>query len=531
MIHSEVYPGTLVISEGRIVDIVREETGDETYIMPGFVDAHVHIESTMLPPAEFSRIATVHGTIATVSDPHEIANVLGIEGVRYMIEDAKRSPLKFCFGAPSCVPATPFETAGGVLGAKEVEELLRLDEVGYLGEVMNFPGVLQGDPEVMEKIRSAAACSKPVDGHAPGLRGDDLERYRGAGISTNHECLSADEALEDMERGITVQIRKGSAADIFEECLPLLDGHYQQCMFCSDDKHPDDLVRGHINEMVRGALAYGVDVMKVLKVASVNPVLHYHLDVGLLRRGDPADFIRVDNLADLTILETHIDGKAVARGGASLIPREVPRIVNNFHAFPTGPASFAVPRRGDRIQVIGVSDGSLITEKLVATPKVQDGHVVSDTERDILKLAVVNRYRETKPAVGFVSGFGLRSGAIASSVAHDSHNIVAVGVSDEDLCRAVNLVIADGGGLAAVSEGSEELLPLPIAGIMSDGDYADVAEVYARLDRMAKGMGSRLRAPFMTLSFMALLVIPRIKMSDRGLFDVEKFSATDIFCR
>jgi len=282
---------------------------------------------------------------------------------------------------------------------------------------------------------------------------------------------------------------------------------------------------------VRGALAYGVDVMKVLKVASVNPVLHYHLDVGLLRRGDPADFIRVDNLADLTILETHIDGKAVARGGASLIPREVPRIVNNFHAFPTGPASFAVPRRGDRIQVIGVSDGSLITEKLVATPKVQDGHVVSDTERDILKLAVVNRYRETKPAVGFVSGFGLRSGAIASSVAHDSHNIVAVGVSDEDLCRAVNLVIADGGGLAAVSEGSEELLPLPIAGIMSDGDYADVAEVYARLDRMAKGMGSRLRAPFMTLSFMALLVIPRIKMSDRGLFDVEKFSATDIFCR
>jgi adenine deaminase len=529
--HSEIYPGTLVVSEGRIIDIIRGETGDRTYLMPGFVDAHVHIESTMLTPVEFSRIATVHGTIATVSDPHEIANVLGIEGVRYMIEEARRAPLKICFSAPSCVPATPFETAGASLGVDEIVELLKLDEVGCLGEMMNFPGVLQRDPEVMAKIRAAEACSKPVDGHAPGLRGDDLERYARAGISTNHECLSAVEAREDIEKGIMVQIRKGSAADIFEECLPLIDEQHERLMFCADDKHPDDLVKGHINEMVKGALAYGIDIMKVLRVAAVNPIRHYRLDVGLLRRGDSADFIRVDNLVDLDILETWIDGRIVAREGVSLMPWEAPRIINNFHALPTDSSSFAVPCRGERIVVIGAADGSLITEKLVVTPKVKDDRVVSDSERYILKLAVVNRYRNTRPAVGFVSGFGLKTGAIASSVAHDSHNIVAVGVSDEDLSRAVNLIIARGGGLAAVSKDRELLLPLPVAGIMSDGTYADVAGGYTRLDRMAKEMGSKLRAPFMALSFMALLVIPRLKMSDKGLFDGETFTVTDLFCR
>ncbi len=528
---SKIYPGTLVISGGKIVDIIHEETGDHTYIMPGFVDAHVHIESTMLTPAEFSRIATVHGTIAAVSDPHEIANVLGVEGVRYMIEDARRAPLKICFGAPSCVPATPFETAGATLGANEVAELLHLDEIGYLAEVMNFPGVINGNPEVMAKIRSARACSKPVDGHAPGLRGDDLERYARAGISTNHECLSDDEAREDIEKGIMVQVRKGSAADIFEEFLPLLDEHYERCMFCTDDKHPDDLVKGHINEMVKEALAYGIDIMKVLRVASVNPVHHYHLNMGLLRRGDPADLIRVDNLTDFNILETWIDGSIVARGGVSLLPWEAPRIVNNFHAVPQKPDSFMVPCRGERIAVIGAVDGSLITERLVTAPTVHNGCAVSDPERDILKIAVVNRYREAKPAVGFIGGFGLKTGAIASSVAHDSHNIVTVGVSDGDLSRAVNLVVSQGGGLAAVSEKEELLLPLPVAGIMSGEDYPSVADRYTRLDRMAKEMGSRLRAPFMALSFMALLVIPSLKMSDHGLFDGESFKAVDLFCQ
>ena len=530
VLNSRIYAGTLVISEGRIADIIREETGDDTYIMPGFVDAHIHIESSMLTPAEFSRIATVHGTVATVSDPHEIANVLGIEGVKYMIEDARKSPVKICFGAPSCVPATPFETAGAVLGVEEVEELLKLSEIGYLSEVMNFPGVLNGDKEIMDKIRVAAEYSKPVDGHAPGLRGGELERYINAGISTNHECLSCDEALENIEKGVKVQIRKGSAADIFEECLPILDEHYESCMFCSDDKHPDDLLKGHINDMVKGAIDYGVDVMKVLRVASVNPALHYRLDVGLLRKGDPADFIRVDNLGDLNILETYINGRAVAREGVPLIPRRASKIVNNFHAAPKEPASFAIPCRGNRINIIKATDGTLFTDRLIEIPKVENGCAMSDTKRDILKLAVVNRYRDTKPAVGFAGNFGIKKGAIASSVAHDSHNIVAVGVSDEDICRVVNLVICNRGGIGAISGGREMILPLPIAGIMSDKDYAGVADKYIKIDGMAKAMGSKLRAPFMTLSFMALLVIPGIKMSDKGLFDAEKFRMMDVFC-
>ncbi len=530
VMNSEIYPGTLVISDGKITGIIREDRGYDSCIMPGLVDAHFHIESSMLSPAEFSRIASIHGTIAAVSDPHEIANVLGIEGVRYMIEDSRRSPLKFCFGAPSCVPATPFETAGATLGPREVAALLELDEVGYLAEVMNFPGVINEDPEVMEKIRIARALSKEIDGHAPGLRGDDLARYASAGISTNHECLSVEEALEDVEKGIKVQVRKGSAADIFEQCLPILDRHYERCMFCTDDKHPDDLLKGHINEMVRGAVAYGVDIMKVLRVASVNPVLHYNLKVGLLRPGDPADFIRVDNISDFNVLETCINGKIVARDGKSLIPFSAPKIVNNFHATPKGKSQFTVPLKGDRVNVIVASEGSLITEKIVALPGVEKGNAVSDPKRDILKVAVVNRYCDTPPATGFIRGFGLKSGAIASSVAHDSHNIVAVGVSDADICRAVNLVIARGGGLAAVSGSEEILLPLPIAGIMSDMDYERVAEEYTKLNRMAKAMGSKMRAPFMTLSFMALLVIPRIKMSDRGLFDGEKFDAMYLFC-
>jgi len=530
VVHSEIYPGTLVISEGRIVDIVREETGGDTYIMPGFVDAHIHIESSMLTPAEFSRIATVHGTVATISDPHEIANVLGIEGVKYMIEDAKMSRMKVCFGAPSCVPATPFETAGAVLGVEEVEELLKLDEIGYLSEVMNFPGVLNGDKEIMDKISMTAEYSKPVDGHAPGLRGGELERYINAGISTNHECLSRAEALENIEKGVKVQIRKGSAADIFEECLPILDEHYESCMFCSDDKHPDDLLKGHINDMVKGAIDYGVDVMKVLRVASVNPVLHYRLDVGLLRKGDPADFVRVDNLADLNILETYINGRAVAREGVSLISGRASKIINNFHAIKKEPASFEIPCMEGRINIIKATDGTLFTDRLIEFPKVENSCAVSDTKRDILKLTVVNRYKDTKPAVGFASNFGIKTGAIASSVAHDSHNIVAVGVSNEDICRAVNLVICNRGGIGAVSGSREMVLPLPIAGIMSDKDYVSVAERYIKLDGMAKTMGSKLRAPFMTLSFMALLVIPGIKMSDKGLFDAEKFRMMDVFC-
>jgi adenine deaminase len=527
--NSEIYPGTLRIFNGKIVDIIREHQNYKTYIIPGFVDSHIHIESSMLPPSEFARVAAVHGTVAVVSDPHEIANVLGIDGVKYMMEDAKRVPVKFSFSAPSCVPATTFETAGAVLNPSKVEELLRLKEIKYLGEVMNFPGVINGDPDVMAKIHSARRYSKLIDGHAPGLRGKDLATYANAGITTNHECATYEEALEDIHVGMKVQIREGSAARNFDKLVPLLENYADSCMFCSDDKHPDDLMRGHINEMVKRSLDCGFDIVKVLRVASVNPVLHYGLDVGLLRTGDDADFLEVDSLKDLNIINTYIKGEIAARQGKPLIDRIASKILNNFQVGVKKVEDFALPYGGGRINVIGVIDGQLTTDKLTADPKVECGYVVSDIERDILKIAVVNRYKDVKPMIGFIKKFGLKKGAIASSVAHDSHNIIAVGVGDEDICGAVNLIIEKQGGISAVSGDRKEILPLPIAGIMSNKDYSTVAERYTVMNQMAKSMGSTLAAPFMTLSFMALPVIPRLKISDMGLFDGDQFRFISVF--
>jgi adenine deaminase len=523
------YPGTLKISDGKIVEISRDETSYETYIIPGFVDSHVHIESSMLTPSEFARAAVIHGTVAVVSDPHEIANVLGIDGVKYMIDDGKTVPMKFYFGAPSCVPATPFETSGAFLDAEGVDELLQLDDIKYLGELMNYPGVIYNDSEVMRKIAVAKKHSKLIDGHAPGLRGNDLTTYVQAGISTNHEFLSKEEALEDIQAGMKIMIRKGSAADIFEECMPLLEEYSESCMLCADDKHPDDLLKGYLNDMVRQAVTYGIDIMKVLRVASVNPVLHYGLDVGLLRVGDPADFLEVDSLEKVRVLKTYINGEVVAEAGTSLIAQRQVGIINNFNTGMKTPGDFALPSWAGTANIIGALDGQLITEKRIEHPRVENGCAVSDVERDILKIAVVNRYRDSQPAVGFIQNFNLKRGAIASSVAHDSHNIIAIGVTDEDLCRAVNLIIDTQGGIGAVSGDREKILPLPVAGIMSDKDCETVAADYTAVDTMAKSMGSTLRAPFMTLSFMALPVIPKLKLTDRGLFDGEKFEFIDLF--
>ncbi|MBE9546102.1 MAG: adenine deaminase [Proteobacteria bacterium] len=528
VINSEIYPGTLMISEGKIVDIVRENDDYEVYIIPGLVDAHIHIESSILIPLEFARVAVIHGTVATVSDPHEIANVLGINGVKFMIENGEMSPLKFYFGAPSCVPATSFETNGASIGLEETEELLKLDRIKYLAEVMNFRGVLNDDPVVSGKIRIARKYAKPIDGHAPGLRGKDLEKYIKVGITTDHECVTREEALEKIKLGMKVLIREGSASKDFEEMIPLVEEHYESCMFCSDDKHPDDLVKGHINDLVKRALSCGIDVMKVLRVACVNPVLHYGLDVGLLRKGDSADFILVDSLDNFNILKTCINGEVVAEEGRSFISGGTSEIVNNFNVNRKKVEDFVLPYKNGGINVIEAIEHRLITDRLSVTPKVENGCVVSDVERDILKMVVVNRYSDTKAAIGFVKNFGLKMGAIASSVAHDSHNIISVGVSDEYICRAVNLIIENRGGVCAVSQDREVILPLPVAGIMSNDDYSSVAERYAEIDKMAKSLGSTLHAPFMTLSFMALLVIPRIKLSDKGLFDGEKFEFINV---
>ncbi len=529
VLNSRIYSGQLKISQGRIVDIASDNRKYKTYLIPGLVDAHIHIESSMLPPSEFARIAVTKGTVATVSDPHEIANILGEAGVSYMIADAKTVPIKFYFGAPSCVPATPFETAGASLGPEEVEELLRRDEIKYLAEVMNFPGVINNDPQVIKKIENAKKYSKPIDGHAPGLRGKDLKKYVSLGISTDHECFTREEALEKIRTGMKIQIREGSAAKNFEELIPIAEKDYESCMFCSDDKHPDDLIEGHINELVKRALNYGLDIMKVLRIASVNPIFHYGLDVGLLRVGDYADFLEIDNFSDFTILKTYINGEVVAEKGRSLMSKRPSKLVNNFKTNKKSISDFALPYKNGKINVIEAIDGQLITNRLVEPPKKVSGYVESDIERDILKIVVVNRYQDARVAIGFIKNFGLKKGAIASSVAHDSHNIISVGVDDETICRAVNLIIENKGGICAVAGDKKIVLPLPIAGIMSNEDYDQVARKYIELDKMAKSLGSPLSAPFMTLSFMALPVIPKLKLSDRGLFDGEQFKFIDVF--
>ncbi len=523
------YPGRIVVEQGIISSVETLEEAPPHYLLPGFVDAHIHIESSLLVPSEFARLAVPFGTVATVSDPHEIGNVLGLDGVRYMLANGEQVPFKFYFGAPSCVPATPFETAGATIDVAGVTELLADKRIKYLAEMMNWPGVLARDPEVMAKIAAAQQAGKPVDGHAPGLRGEQARQYIAAGISTDHECFTAEEALDKLRHGMYVQIREGSAARNFAALHHLLHDHAHQMMLCSDDKHPDSLIEGHIDQLVRRAVAAGIDVYKVLQAACVNPVKHYGLEVGLLQPGDPADFIVVNNLQEFRVLQTYIDGQLVAQDGRSLLSHLPAEPVNQFACSPKRAADFALPVKGNTIKVIEALDGELVTNRLDLPATIVNGLAVADPQRDILKLTVVNRYADEPPAVAFIKGFGLQQGALASSVGHDSHNITAVGVDDESLARAVNLVIANRGGLAAAGPDTEQVLPLPVAGLMSNRDGYEVAQDYIALDRLSKELGSSLRAPFMTLSFMALLVIPALKLSDKGLFDGERFAFTEVF--
>lgn len=530
-----IYPVDLMIKNGKVDQIkaVERVPEDAAYLLPGFVDAHVHIESSMLPPAEFARLAVVHGTVATVSDPHEIANVLGVEGVHYMLEEARKVPFKFCIGAPSCVPATNFETAGAAIDAKAVEELLKDPEIGYLSEMMNFPGVLHRDPEVMAKLRSAQQLQKPIDGHAPGLRGEGAVQYYQAGITTDHECFTYEEGLEKARLGVKILIREGSAARNFAALWPLIREFPDQIMFCSDDKHPDDLIKGHINQLVARAIAEGCDLFDVLRAACLHPVQHYGLAVGRLQVGDPADFIMVNDLKEFRVKETWLDGKCVARNGKSLIERKPCGIINHFQAPTKTPEAFALAtqQKAPVIRLIEALDGEIITKALEDSLPATNGFLLPDVDRDILKIAVVNRYQaQAEVAVGFVRGFGLQKGAIASSVAHDSHNIVAVGTSDKALCRAVNAVIEARGGVSATDDAATvKLLPLPIAGLMSPEDGYTLAQQYSRIDQWVKSeLSCGLQAPFMVLSFLALPVIPELKITDLGLFDVDQFAFTTV---
>lgn len=529
IIEQRIFNADIKIVDSRIVEITESTQEYNNYIVPGFIDAHVHIESSMLVPTSFAKAAVKNGTVATVSDPHEIANVLGVDGVKYMIENGKKSPFKFFFGAPSCVPATPFETSGAVIDSHGIKELMANPDIHYLAEMMNFPGVIFKDEEVLKKIKYAHLANKPVDGHAPGLSGESLEKYAEQNITTDHECTTVEEAINKINKGIKIQIREGSAAKNFENLFPLLELHPTKIMFCTDDCHPDDLIKGHINKIVSRAISKGANVFDVISAATKNPKEHYNLDVGLLQVGDPGDFIIVNNLTDFDVSKTYINGDIVYENDRVLIEKQSENSPNNFKCKPITAANIAVPGNGKKIQVIVAKDGDLLTGKKIEEPTVKNGQIVSDVNRDILKIVIVNRYIDSKPQVGFIKNFNLKKGAIAGSIAHDSHNIIAIGTSDSEIVNAINIVIENKGGIVACDENKTKQLKLDVAGLMSTDEAESVAKKYYEVHTMAKEMGSKLTAPFMTMAFMALLVIPELKIGDKGLFDVIKFDFTSLF--
>ena len=528
ILKKHIYPATISVKNGIIESIESTIEAPMQYLMPGFIDAHVHVESSMLIPSSFARLAVTHGTIGTISDPHEIANVCGMEGVQYMIDNGKKVPFHFFFGAPSCVPATVFETAGAAINSKDVASLLANPDIYYLSEMMNFPGVLSKDDEVMKKIASAHKLGKPVDGHAPGLRAEDAKKYIEAGISTDHECFTIEEALDKLEHGMKILIREGSAAKNFEALYELIEDHPSMIMLCSDDKHPDSLVEGHINSLCARAVAKGIDPLLVLRAACINPVDHYKLPTGKMQIGDAANFIVVEDLISFKVNQTYIKGNLVAENGKSFIEAVSAKPINKFDAASIEENNIQIsldeyPQQEGKIAVMEAIDGQLITHKLWLSPKLEAGKIVSDTDSDVLKVVVYNRYFAAPPKMAFIKNFGFKIGAIASTVAHDSHNIIAVGVSDADIVKAINLVIKEQGGISCVSGNELKVMGLPVAGLMSLEDPYKVAADYTALDIMAKSLGSSLGSPFMTLSFMALLVIPHLKLSDKGLFDGDTF--------
>lgn len=515
-----------IAADGTIASITEDHNAEQVYILPGFVDAHVHIESSMLSPAAFAAVTVTHGTLAAVSDPHEIANVLGARGVELMLELTRQTPFIFGMGVPSCVPATPFESAGATLDAATVARLLALPGITHLAEMMNVPGVLNRDPEVMAKLAAAQALNLPIDGHAPNMVGKELLVYAAAGITTDHESVTLAEAQQKIRAGLKLQIRHGSAARHFEHFLPLLAKHPEACMLCSDDIHPDDLLLGHINTIVAAAYRHGIPLVDIVQAATLNPVRHYKLPLGLLQPGDPADFQIVADLHNFKPREVWLRGQCVARDNISFMPSGSPICENNFNATPVTATdlSVAIPE-SLRLRVIGVHDGELITDHLLMDlPPSQNFE--SDTTLDLCKLVVVNRYAPTKPAIAFIKGFGLKRGALASSIAHDSHHIIAVGTTDAALTAAINEIIAHRGGLAVADNNYKVIcsLPLPLAGLISDQPTTAVARAYSDCTQLAKILGSPLHAPFMTLSFLALPVIPHLKLTPQGLFDSHTFS-------
>lgn len=518
----EIYPAELTVNYGILKKIERIEKSEDQYILPGLIDSHVHIESSMVTPGSFAVAAVSRGTTGVVSDPHEIANVLGIEGVKFMIDDAKKVPLKFFFGAPSCVPATSYETAGAVISRQNVDELLAMEEIKYLSEMMNFPGVVFDDPEVHEKLKIAAKYNKPVDGHAPALRGDHLKKYISSGITTDHECTSLEEALEKISLGMKILIREGSAARNLDVLKPLLKNHPNKVMLCSDDLHPEMLAERHINKIVARLINEGFDIFDTIRSCTINPTIHYKLNTGLLRPGDPADFLITENLHSMDIKETWINGIEVYGSGRVNFEYSGSEKINKFNCSEIVKNNLKIPEIKGKMRVIEAFDGDLFTRELfqVVEPRKSSGY---DLKNDIIKIIVKDRYKDMPPAVGFIKGLGLKKGAFASSVAHDSHNIICAGTNDDDIVTAVNEIVRLKGGLAVTDGQNVKSIQLDIAGIMSNKPVVVIAEGYKMISDMVKSMGCNMSSPFMTLSFMALLVIPELKLSDKGLFDGRTF--------
>ena len=532
-----IFSANIVWEKGVINHIERlgEENRQLSYLIPGLIDAHVHIESSMMLPSEFARLAVIHGTIATVSDPHEIANVMGLKGIQFMLNNAAKTDFNVYFGAPSCVPATPFETAGATITAEDINHLFAGQQVRYLSEMMNFPGVLSNDPEVIEKLNLAKEYGYPIDGHAPGLSGDDAAYYANSGISTDHECTTLEEARDKIACGMKILIREGSAARDFDTLHPLISEFPDKVMFCSDDKHPDELIHSHINRLLERAVALKHSVFDVLRCACINPIEHYKLDeLGPLATGQAMNAVLVKDLKSFTVESTWLKGILAAQKGQSFLSSVTEKPINHFCAKLVSEDDFKIKAQSENIRVIDVFEGKLFTREKIIQASISNGFAIADAEKDLAQLCVLNRYnlnryKNAKPANAFIMGTGLKRGAIASTVAHDSHNIIAMGADTLSMTNAVNALIDCKGGICVAHGDMIEILPLPIAGLMSAESGEHIASRYAHLDGLAKKLGMTLNAPFMTLSFMALLVIPELKLSDKGLFDGRKFEFTSTF--
>lgn len=526
----EIFPGSITIDKkGVIVSIDRNLKKYDYYICPGFIDAHVHIESSMLIPEEFSKLAIRRGTIAIINDPHEIANVMGMEGINYMIENSSKSDIKMFFTIPSCVPATPFDSSGSVISSQDVEKMAASGKFIGLSEMMNVPGVLHQDPEVMSKLEIARRYHLKIDGHAPGLSGEELKQYIATGISTDHECVSVEEAKEKISNGMKILIREGSAAKNYEALKQLIATNPDDVMFCTDDSHPDELLlEGEIDKLVSRAIKDGFDLFDVLKIASYNPVLHYGIGVGTMKIGDSADFIKIRNLESFETLAVYIGGieKFNLNKKAVINPNESSKAINNFQRHVISISDISKPVEKELV-CIKVFQGEIITGRADFTIPSPSLNFESDIERDILKIVYLNRYQNSPPKVGFISGFGLKEGAFATSISHDSHNIIAVGCSDKDILDVINTVIEEKGGLAVKNNNGIMKLSLPFAGIMTCASGEKTAFAWNKLTHELNRMGCMFDSPFMTLSFMSLIVIPQLKIGEQGLFDFNSFKFID----